>query len=320
MQRSSRSGARRARAATGSCSSAACATVWQAVQSAPGRCTFSPWGPFASTTAANGTRSAKPGTAHPQREGPTPRPCSRSSPTRFTVGTKRSLTGEGRAQRHLMERSGRAEAGPGREAPDGVRRGHRSRYADEDGARGVVLHEDGSVEGEAVIVRPFDGDRAAAVLNVERERLRVDGAVGSDGNRRIRGPIEWAARGHGQPGEAAGDPRAAAVPRGREAGIDTAARLVEAPLLKDGHDDVGVVRVERDIGFGLRVGLRAGEAGEGIGADLLCGARTEGGRHLTVHDASEDQDQDGNPDGEPHQNPAWGYTLRGRRGSTLAAK
>src|SRR5438128_842824 len=175
-------------------------------------------------------------------------------------------------------------------------------------------------EGEAVIVRPLDGDRAAAVLNVERERLRVDGAVGSDGDRRIRGPIEWAARGHGQPGEAARDPRAAAVPRGREAGIDAAARLVEAPLLKDGHDDVGVVRVERDIGFGLRVGLRAGEAGEGIGADLLCGARTEGGRHLTVHDASEDQEHDGNPDDEPHQNPAWGYTLRGRRGSTLAAK
>src|SRR5207245_5885405 len=42
-------------------------------------------------------------------------------------------------------------------------------------------------EGEAVIVRPLDGDRAAAVLNVERERLRVDGAVGSDGNRRIGG-------------------------------------------------------------------------------------------------------------------------------------
>ena len=93
----------------------------------------------------------------------------------------------------------------------------------EDGAGGVVLHEDGSVEGEAVIVRPLDGDRAAAVLNVERERLRVDGAVGSDGNRRIGGPIEWAARGHGQPGEAARDPRAAAVPRGREAGIDAAA-------------------------------------------------------------------------------------------------
>jgi len=39
-----------------------------------------------------------------------------------------------------------------------------------------------------------------------------------------------------------------------------------------------------------------------------------------VHDASEDQEQDGNPDDEPHQNPAWGYILRGRRGSTLAAK
>src|SRR2546427_10219936 len=130
MQRSSRSGARRARAAAGSCPSAACATAGQVVQSAPGRCTFSPRGPFASTTAANGTRSAKPGTAHTQREDPTPRPRSRSSPTRFTVGTKRSLTGEGRAQRHLMERSGRAEAGPGPEAPDGVRRGHRSPYAD----------------------------------------------------------------------------------------------------------------------------------------------------------------------------------------------
>src|SRR5207253_7798845 len=100
----------------------------------------------------------------------------------------------------------------------------------EDGAGGVVLHEDGSVEGEAVIVRPLDGDRAAAVLNVERERLRVDGAVGSDGDRRIGGPIEWATRGHGQPGEAARDPRAAAVPRGREAGSDAAAGLVEAPL------------------------------------------------------------------------------------------
>src|SRR5438132_10563714 len=130
MQRSSRSGARRVRAATGSCSSAACATVWQAVQSDPGRCRFSPWGPFASTTATKGTRSAKPGTAHPQREDPTPRPRSRSSSTRFTVGTKRSLAGEGRAQRHLVERSGRAEAGPGREAPDGVRRGRGSRYTD----------------------------------------------------------------------------------------------------------------------------------------------------------------------------------------------
>src|SRR2546422_4718226 len=33
----------------------------------------------------------------------------------------------------------------------------------------------------------------------------VDGAVGSDGDRRIGGPIEWAARGNGQPGEAARD-------------------------------------------------------------------------------------------------------------------
>ncbi len=74
-----------------------------------------------------------------------------------------------------------------------------------------------------MIVRPLDGDRAAAVVNVERERLRVDGAVGSDRDRRIGGPIEWAARGHGQPGEAARDPRAAAVLRGREAGIDAAA-------------------------------------------------------------------------------------------------
>ncbi len=80
--------------------------------------------------------------------------------------------------------------------------------------------------------------------------------------------------------------------------------MVEAPLLKDGHDDVGIVRVDRDVGFDLRVGLRAGEAGEGIGADLVRGARTEGGRHLPVPDATDDQEQDGNPDDEPHQNPA----------------
>ena len=95
--------------------------------------------------------------------------------------------------------------------------------------------------------------------------------------------------------------------------------MVEAPLLKDGHDDVGVVRVDRDVGFDLRVGLRAGEAGEGIGANLTRGARTEGGRHLSVPDATQDREQDGNPDDEPHRNPARGYTPSGRRGSTLAA-
>src|SRR5947199_7246278 len=166
--------------------------------------------------------------AHPQREDPTPRPRSRSSPARFTVGTKRSLAGEGRAQRHLVERSGRAEAGPGRETPDGVRRGRGSRYTD------VIAEESlpagrggvGQISRATEPALPADGDAIVGRGHVAHGHPRADilaSAIDDEDRAAVRG-----------------DPRREAV-----AGLTWHAHLHRAewpprrsPVRRDAHDDV----------------------------------------------------------------------------------
>src|SRR5213083_2894465 len=111
---------------------------------------------FATTKQRSASAQARRASARPPRNPRSlctllPRPIrgwgGRSNPRRTyppRQGTPQSLAREGRAPRDLVERSGRAEAGAGREAPDGVRRARGGRHAD------VVAEESAAARGGGI--------------------------------------------------------------------------------------------------------------------------------------------------------------------------